>query len=242
MNLNVIGDPYCDGLIMEFLDPPSFVNFCLTCKNNLLILQKTIQKDLQHTYGQDILIYPGMSIFQWAKFVKENPSNYLIAYAATANGIKDLIIFCLEKNIFISERALDKLVYKGNLELLKFFAKFRMYPGRNSMLWAASDGHIDILNFYLELGFNLNSSVADAAADYGRLNVLIFLETKGVLASFWGFGYAIAKRHQEVIDYLLKFPSSYNHTHCANMAFHYKNKLLLEKLNSLGVYHDFIEK
>lgn len=119
---------------------------------------------------------------------------------------------------YVSTAMVDHSIYNGHCDVVKWLCSRKMYPSIHGVKFAATQGHLEILQFLYSLGMNLEEfpGVMNEVAANGHLEVLKFLYAHELdfECTEEGVDAARANGHSDVVEYIYSISSSSGPPQC----------------------------
>ena len=203
--MSLTGIPERDFDILLDLDSASLINACQVSNyvNAICHDEYFWRQKVKRDFGDDVAqLKPVEETFryQWNRLLKLNRTNPQVA----ARGYPDELTV-LEKSGYVPGQ--DDVYYatrEGHLPVLQWLAQRGLLPNEEAVDQAFINGHVRVLDWLESRGyqFNLDSNAANNAAWYCQIEVLNWLERRGILPTKSGANAAYQYCTPETLDWL----------------------------------------
>ena len=137
----------------------------------------------------------------WLANMTHDGPKYFINHA-TSNGNMEILRWANRYRIYPDIMALDSAAANGHINVLDWFVPMHMFPGYWGAQAAAANNHLSVLEWFEKIGFPLDSYIANSAARYGHLNILYWLEQRGIFPTTFGANEAAGSGHLHILQWL----------------------------------------
>jgi hypothetical protein len=193
------------------------------------------------SHAQIAAEYGLLNILKYAIHNGVSPGNSIANAAAKGGHINILEWLHDFHDVLFDSDTADAAAEGGRINVLEWLYERRILPNDNAFAYAVDGRHEDVIEWLLDHGITPvdPENIANNAAFNDDVDMLNFLETKGILPNYYGFIGAAESGHKDVVEWLINNDIAYvNTVETANLLAAHGSIYILELLASRGILPD----